>query len=69
VTLDLDGAVLSACVGDGGPGPSAQRVAAAELPADPLATSGRGLFILQRLADDVRVDAEGGLCLTIRSPR
>jgi len=47
----------------------AQRVAAAELPADPLATSGRGLFILQRLADDVRVDAEGGLCLTIRSPR
>lgn len=65
--LALDGDTLTACVDDGGGGPSAARLEAPRLPEDPFATSGRGLFILQRVADEVRLDEDGGLCVTIRS--
>lgn len=67
VSFELGADRLTVCVGDEGRGPSPERVAQAALPDDPLATSGRGLFILQRLADEVRVDEDGGLCLTIRA--
>ena len=54
----------SVWVVDGGSGPPRDRTANPSLPADPLATGGRGLFILDRLADRVEVDAHGGVCLT-----
>lgn len=65
VRLDLDGATLDVCVSDGGAGPDPDRLAEADLPSDPLATEGRGLYILRTVADDVRVDAQGGLCVTV----
>ena len=65
VRLDLDGATLDVCVSDGGDGPDPDRLADAELPSDPLATEGRGLYILRTVADAVRVDARGGLCVTV----
>lgn len=67
VSMALDGPTLLVCVDDGGPGPSPDHVAEASLPDETLATSGRGLYILQHVADDVRVDPDGGLCVTIRS--
>lgn len=67
IRLDLNGPTLDVCVADGGDGPDPDRLAAAELPADPFATEGRGLYILRTVADDVRVDAEGALCVTVRA--
>ena len=54
---------LTVCVRDGGPGPTPQQVAAASLPS-PDAVGGRGLYILSRLTDAVRVEPDGALCLT-----
>ena len=64
--LDPGGDEFTACIADDGPGPDARRVGEAHLPRDPLATSGRGLFILREIADDIRIDAAGTLCLTLR---
>ena len=49
-------------VADGGGGPSPDEIANPSLPADALATSGRGLFIQSRLADEVAVD---GACVRL----
>lgn len=57
---------LTVRVLDGGAGPSRAQLERPELPADVFATEGRGLFILDRLADAVSVDAEGGVRLTFR---
>lgn len=54
----------SVWIADGGTGPPRQRLARPSLPDDPLATGGRGLFIIHRLADRVDVDAHGGVRLT-----
>ena len=51
-------------ISDDGPGPSARRIAAAALPADPLATGGRGLYIVRQLAESVAVDGGGRVCLS-----
>ena len=59
---------LTVWVMDGGGGPSIGQLQAPALPADPLATGGRGLFILHRLTDEVAVDANGGVRMTIRTP-
>ncbi len=66
LALDLDRDVLQVCVGDSGPGPSPQRLDAARLPDDPLALGGRGLFILNHVADRVWMDGSQALCVTIR---
>ena len=50
---------------DGGAGPAPERIATANLPADPLALGGRGLYILGQLADSIRVQ-KGVLVLTFR---
>ena len=66
VVRSLAGDELTVRVLDGGAGPSHAQLERPELPADVFATGGRGLFILSRLADDVSVDAEGGVRLTFR---
>lgn len=53
-------------VHDGGAGPRPDQVLSAKLPTDPMATGGRGLFILAHLADEVSVDAGGGVQMTFR---
>ena len=67
VRLDLDDDVLSVRVSDDGPGLDEDRLRGAALPDDPMATGGRGLFILQHVTDDVDVDPSGALRFTIRA--
>jgi serine/threonine-protein kinase RsbW len=50
---------------DGGAGIDPARLETATLPDDPLSTSGRGLFLIRELADDVRLEA-GGRRLAMR---
>ena len=50
---------------DGGAGIDPARLEAAALPDDPLSTSGRGLFLIRELADEVRLEA-GGRRLALR---
>jgi len=64
--VEADGDRLSVCVADGGPGPGASRLGDASLPSDPLATGGRGLYILQQVTDEIEVDAWGRLHFEIR---
>ena len=54
--------VLRLEVVDGGRGPRPARLDAAALPADPLASGGRGLYIMKTVADEVSV-ADGVLTL------
>ena len=66
VVIDAAPAAVTVRVADGGGGPPAARLTAARLPADPLATGGRGLYIQSRLADAVAVDGDGAVVLTFR---
>jgi serine/threonine-protein kinase RsbW len=59
---DAAGGWLRVC--DEGPGIAPEQLASADLPADPLSTSGRGLFLMRTLADDARVEA-GGRCVAL----
>lgn len=65
--VDADARCLTVRVDDGGPGPDADRLDRATLPDDPLATSGRGLFILQQVTDEVEVESTGALRFVIRA--
>ena len=69
VRVDLDGDVLSVRVSDEGPGLDAARLDGAALPDDPLATGGRGLFILRHVTDAVDVEPSGALEFVIRARR
>lgn len=60
---------LTVTVSDGGPGPSPGQIESASLPSDPLATHGRGLFILRQLADSVAVLDDGSLRLGFSAQR
>jgi serine/threonine-protein kinase RsbW len=46
-------------VEDDGIGLSASHIDQAALPEDPLSTSGRGLFLIRELSDEVRLEADG----------
>lgn len=59
-----DGSLCRVTVGDDGPGPGRDRLREASLPADG-AESGRGLYILARLADAVSVEG-GSVQLVVR---
>ena len=50
-------------VDDGGSGPVAEKLQSAALPESLSATSGRGLFMIRELSDDVFVDEGGALRL------
>lgn len=55
------------CVEDEGEGVPSERLDQAALPADPLETSGRGLFIMKTLADRIWLEEQGRrLCMTWR---
>lgn len=55
-------------VEDEGEGLEAGRIEEAELPEDPLSTSGRGLFLIRTLSDEVRLEA-GGRRIAMRFAR
>lgn len=67
VRLDFDGRALTVHVDDGGPGPDPGLLDHASLPANPMATEGRGLYILQAVTNDVDLGADGVLRFVIRS--
>ncbi|HLA62785.1 MAG TPA: ATP-binding protein [Rhodothermales bacterium] len=46
-------------IGDSGAGMNAARLGSAALPDDPLSTSGRGLFLIMEVADEVRMEEDG----------
>lgn len=58
---------LHLCVEDVGTGVPAERLEHAALPDDPLQTSGRGLFIMRSLADEIWLEESGRrLCMMWR---
>lgn len=65
--VDADPRRLTVRIDEGGPGPDADRLDHAALPEDPLATCGRGLFILQQVTDEVEVEETGALRFVIRA--
>lgn len=66
VAMEHSADSLYVVVRDGGGGPTPAHLVRATLPDDPLATHGRGLYILRQLTDQLSVDGAGGLCLTFR---
>ena len=62
VRVTADSGSCTVRVDDGGPGPDADALASASLPAE-TAVGGRGLYILTALADEVRVEPPGALAL------
>lgn len=64
VVCSVEDGEVRLCIEDEGDGIPANRLEGAELPDDPFQTSGRGLFIMQTVADRVWLEAEGRrLCL------
>jgi len=59
VSCALDGDTLTFCVEDEGTGMDGAALERADLPDDPLAMDGRGLFIMRSLAERVWVESEG----------
>lgn len=65
VSCDPDATGCWVRVEDQGTGLGADLMDGAALPDDPLSTSGRGLFLIRMLADDVRVE-QAGRCIAMR---
>ena len=59
VAVTWDAASLELSVEDEGPGVAADALATASLPADPMDTGGRGLFLIHELADEATLEAGG----------
>lgn len=59
IVFALEDGRFRVCVEDEGEGISEDRLATADLPEDELATSGRGLFIIRSLAEEVWLEAGG----------
>ena len=69
VSCEADGTGCWVRVEDQGTGLDPALMEDAELPDDPLSTSGRGLFLIRMLADDVQLE-KSGRCIAMRfSPR
>ncbi len=65
VSCDADGSGCWVRVEDQGEGLDPDRMDDVALPEDPLSTSGRGLFLIRLLADDVHVE-KAGRCIAMR---
>lgn len=59
VSWEEDGDGYWLRVEDDGIGLTPSHIEQASLPVDPLSTSGRGLFLIRELADEVRLEADG----------